>query len=63
MCEYCTTDRDGYVSHLPRVGTGNAHIRGRAIVVSGPNRTNLDIEINFCPMCGRKLGGNQDDGS
>lgn len=55
MCDYCTTDRDGFVSLLPRKGTGNAHIRKAAIEVSGPNRTRLTIPIEFCPKCGRKL--------
>lgn len=55
MCDYCTTDRDGYSVYLPREGTGNAHIRGSVIEVSGPNRTRLSIKINYCPICGREL--------
>lgn len=60
MCEFCTTDRDGYSRYLPHKGTGNAHIRvdlweGPIISVSGPHHTSLNIPINFCPKCGRRL--------
>ena len=60
MCDYCTPDRDGFVTILPREGVGHAHIweaptDGPMLSVSGPNRTWLNIHITFCPMCGRKL--------
>lgn len=60
MCDYCREDRDGYVSYLPRVGTGNARIykspfKGWVVRVSGPHYTYFEIPIDFCPKCGRKL--------
>lgn len=55
MCEFCHEDREGFMRYLPREGTGNAHVRGAAIEVSGPHHTRLTIPIDFCPKCGRKL--------
>ena len=58
-CPYCTEDCDGYVSILPRTGKGRASIqntmKGPHIAVSLPHKTQLDIPITFCPMCGRRL--------
>lgn len=58
-CKYCTEDRDGYVPFLPRTGKGRASIHdgmgGPHILISGPNRMQMDIPIDFCPKCGRKL--------
>lgn len=61
-CQYCHTDRDGFVQELPRTGIGRAAIHwhhpafgGWTLHFYGPNRTEAKIKINFCPMCGRKL--------
>ena len=58
-CDYCLEDRDGYTRCLPRSGKGHASIQntmqGPHIAISGPNMTELDIPIKFCPMCGRPL--------
>ena len=61
MCEYCTTDRDGYVSYLPRMGAGNAFINKGAMRVRGAYRTEFVIPIKFCPMCGRRLKEEHDE--
>ena len=59
-CQYCHTDSDGYIAFLPRTGVGNAVLRIPTssmpfINVSGPNRTRLQIPVEFCPKCGRNL--------
>jgi hypothetical protein len=52
-CEYCHEDRDGYTNPLDK----NAHVW-----IQYPNKLVTHFggilrkyEINFCPMCGRKL--------
>lgn len=62
VCEFCHTDRDGYVVNLPREGQGKAHVwhsppiyGGWHIHVSLANRVQTRIKIKFCPMCGREL--------
>lgn len=60
-CEFCQTDSEGYSTMLPRKGIGRAYIAERsvphrfALVVSGPCKTEFEVEIHACPMCGRKL--------
>ena len=58
MCQYCNEDFDGYYKPLDK----NAHV----CVFDTPHEKILDINwyghkmkinINYCPMCGRKLGG------
>lgn len=65
MCEYCTTDRDGYVSSIKPTN----HVKGKAEIKSFIryesyngyvldtrfSTTNSLFKINFCPMCGRNL--------
>ena len=57
MCKYCEEDREGYVLPLDK----NAHV----CVFDKPHEKGLyiswyghkmRININYCPMCGRKLG-------
>lgn len=57
-CEYCTEDFDGYYKPLDK----NAHI----CIFDTPHKKYIDInwyghkmqiDINFCPMCGRRLKG------
>lgn len=62
ICPYCHTDRDGYVSELPREGVGRAVIQwhhpafgGWTLHFYGSHHTKAKIKINFCPMCGREL--------
>lgn len=59
MCEHCKEEFDGYYRPLDR----NAHI----CIFDEPCEQILDINwyghkmkinINYCPMCGRKLGEN-----
>lgn len=64
---YCHEDSDGYVLMLPREGIGNAYIHrskfdGCTINFSGKYNTKAKIKINFCPMCGRKLREDADNG-
>ena len=58
MCKYCIEDFDGYYKPLDK----NGHI----CVFDMPHKKILNIDwyghrmqinINYCPMCGRKLGG------
>ncbi len=56
MCMFCETDRDGYVKVL------NRHIciwkNKLRITIYGKL---WEIDINFCPMCGRQLKEKQND--
>lgn len=68
LCPYCHTDRDGYTVHLPKVGIGQALIYkhpnifgGWLLHVRGLYRSEMKIQIKFCPMCGRKLKEAEDD--
>lgn len=58
MCEYCQEDFDGYYRALDK----NGHI----CIFDMPHEKILEVKwyghkmkinINYCPMCGRKLGG------
>lgn len=64
VCEFCHEDKDGYVACLGRDGTGSAHIAqshptngGWKLCVSSGKRVRMTVKINFCPICGRELGG------
>lgn len=57
MCEYCKEDFDGYVRALDK----NGHV----CIFDKPHEKILYINwyghrmqllINYCPMCGRKIG-------
>lgn len=63
MCDYCVTDRDGYVNSF-KDETKKYETRIKAFITSNFGtpviRTDLyhistEFKINFCPMCGRKL--------
>lgn len=60
-CVYCTQDADGWSMILPREGRGitaSIHdklFKGKVLVMRGPNKTRVEIPVNFCPMCGRDL--------
>ena len=62
ICPYCHEDVDGYVRFLPRSGAGKACIHQRhpinggwQLEVSQHSGTRVNIKINFCPVCGRRL--------
>ena len=62
ICPYCNEDTDGYVRFLPRSGTGKARIHqhhpihgGWQLEVSQRSSARMNIKINFCPVCGRRL--------
>ena len=53
-CNYCQTDKDGYVRPLDKNGhmyiwPYNSQLRIRYYGQS------LGVEVKYCPMCGRKL--------
>jgi len=57
-CEYCHEDSDcgvraldkkGYAFLYPSLGKWELNIR------TGHNRIPRTVEINYCPMCGRRL--------
>lgn len=58
MCEYCQEDFDGYYRALDK----NGHLcifdmpHEKIIEVNWYGHK-MKININYCPMCGRKLGG------
>lgn len=66
-CCYCTEDAEGYVMHLPREGTGimsfisNSIFKGPVLVIRGPNNTRVEIRIGFCPICGAKMEGEDNE--
>ena len=58
MCEYCKEDYGGWYKPLDK----NGHL----CIFDKPHEKILEIDwyghrmkipINYCPMCGRKLGG------
>ncbi|MBY6915387.1 hypothetical protein FDB42_02045 [Clostridium botulinum] len=64
-CEYCEQDSEGYVVRLEPYN----HIRGakniKVWINMNPHKSVLnmslygvttEISINYCPICGRKLG-------
>lgn len=65
-CAYCTPDMEGYMNYLPtpkycknltlQGGVGNKewYIDG-GTVNTAHGLLNIHLDINFCPMCGRKL--------
>lgn len=57
MCEYCKEDFDGYYRPLDK--------NGYICVFDTPHKKylninwyghNMQIDIKYCPICGRKLG-------
>ncbi len=72
MCKYCQNaviDRDGgfwmEFEKIPGVDHGSYKSTGATITTSGPDvylethglDNDMCIEINYCPICGRKLKG------
>ncbi len=62
-CDYCQGDADGFVTKLPqKSGQGSAYIFdsfwGAVLRISLPFKKQCEYEINYCPMCGRKLNVN-----
>lgn len=64
-CEYCHTDLEGYIVPLDKNAHVYLHSENRyhwmlCIKACGWRK---DVPINFCPMCGRKLGEKEDVGA
>ena len=64
VCEFCHEDKDGYITHLNREGIGSAHITqshpingGWKLCVSSGKQVRMTVKIKFCPICGRRLDG------
>lgn len=57
MCKYCEKNISIKVKEPLGIGI---HYPNR-LIVRGVDKngwdTSIDIKINYCPMCGRKLGG------
>lgn len=57
VCEYCMADSDDYIKPLEK----NAHAFIRCAPIYGwvielrANGWSGEAQINYCPMCGRKL--------
>ena len=56
-CEYCHEDSDGYVLSIEK--NGHAYIQNGKLALRA-NGWWGECAINFCPMCGRKLRGEQE---
>ena len=56
-CEYCCEDSDGYVLSIEK--NGHAYIQNGKLALRA-NGWWGECAINFCPMCGRKLRGEQE---
>lgn len=60
-CIYCDGDSEGHVRFLPKVNKGfNAFISKGSmgtveLIVTGSNKKQGVFDIEFCPMCGKKL--------
>ena len=65
-CAYCTPDKEGYMTYLPTpkhcknltlqggVGYREWYIDG-GTMNTAHGLLNIHLDINYCPMCGRKL--------
>jgi len=58
-CEYCHEDRDGYISPLDKNAHAYYHYPDALILRFG--KEHRECKINYCPMCGRKLGEKTDN--
>ena len=56
-CEHCCEDSDGYVLSIEK--NGHAYIQNGKLALRA-NGWWGECAINFCPMCGRKLRGEQE---
>ena len=56
-CEYCHTDKDGYIKPLEK--NGHAYLYpsayGYKLYVTSLRGDRKECAVNYCPMCGRKL--------
>lgn len=55
-CEYCHMDEDDFITPLEK----NCHVylypvRGLWTLICKFKKKEYQININYCPMCGRKL--------
>jgi hypothetical protein len=61
-CLYCDGDSEGFVCYLPKAKEfkGNAMICeskwGSKLIISLPFGKECEYSIEYCPMCGKKLG-------
>lgn len=61
-CDYCDGDRDGFVTRLPKRDVGfNAYVLKNGVLephleITGAYKR-VRFNINYCPMCGKKLKG------
>ena len=66
-CDYCHEDREGYFQVIPRKdkpSSSNVFIYRQSngeIVLTG--KLIGDYDIKYCPMCGRKLNKEVEDGT
>ena len=58
-CEYCHEDRDGYICPLDKNAHAYYHYPDALILRFG--KEHRECKINYCQMCGRKLGGKTDN--
>ena len=56
-CEYCCEDSDGYVLSIEK--NGHAYIQNGKLALRA-NGWWGECGIDYCPMCGRKLRGEQE---
>lgn len=55
-CNYCYTDADGYTECLPTPKyCRNIYIYKQNSSWSLHGGNDIKLEINYCPICGRKL--------
>lgn len=53
VCEFCTEDKDGYVKKIGAFSLSEPFHKGEYFLCTKHCKPR---KINFCPMCGRKLG-------
>ena len=56
-CEYCCEDSGGYVLSIEK--NGHAYVQNGKLALRAKGWWG-ECAINFCPMCGRKLRGEQE---
>lgn len=59
-CDYCTEDRDGYVRAMSKRGHVYVHDSPDPILRIRWYGKDMDVKIRYCPMCGRKLGSEEE---
>ena len=55
MCEYCEGDREIVFNKFMRIKV-EKFIDNLTLRVDTRESTHTRVDINYCPMCGRKLG-------